>query len=228
MSLIILQVIPSLIGYIIIILYFNCATWSLFLEHNFSTMSEAYVDLPHLIIQPWTTSLNLSLCRIRGSNSLLLHHSFDLMSSLIDYICMKSLDNCVVIIINLMSSSRNSIEFMMGNTILAPRWFMFSSTTLLPSIQHNLFAFCVNLEITATQQLIFLTSEVLPSLFVKNVARISPPLYNSWYHNTSCHLRSFLGPRIDFNWNTDSGAMTCEFKTSSNPIALKWMGDSSF
>ena len=86
------------------------------------------------------------------------------MSSLIDYICMKSLDNCVVITINLMSPSRNSIEFMMGNTILAPRWFLFSSTTLLPSVQHNLFVFCVNLEITATQQLIFLTSEVLPSL----------------------------------------------------------------
>ena len=95
------------------------------------------------------------------------------MSSLIDYICMKSLDNCVVIIINLMSSSRNSIEFMMGNTILAPRWFLFSSTTLLPSIQHNLFVFCVNLGIPATQQLIFLTSEVLPSPFVKDVVRIS-------------------------------------------------------
>ena len=109
-----------------------------------------------------------------------------------------------------------------------PRWFVLSSTTLLPSVQHNLFVFCVNLEITATQQLIFLTSEVLPSLFVKNVVRISPPLNNSWYHNTSCHLRSFLGPRIVFNRNTDNGAMTCEFKTSSNPIALKWMGDSSF
>ena len=172
--------------------------------------------------------MSSSLCRNGGSNNLLLHHSFDLMSSLIDYICMKSLDNCVVIIINLMSSSRNSIEFMMGNTILAPRWFLFSSTTLLPSVQHNLFVFCVNLEIPATQQLIFLTSEVLPSLFVKNVVRISPPLNNSWYLNTSCHLRSFLGPRIVFNRNTDNGAMTCEFKTSSNPIALKWMGDSSF
>ena len=155
--------------------------------------------------------MSSSLCRNCGSNNLLLHHSFDLMSSLIDYICMKSLDNCVVITINLMSSSRNSIEFMMGNTILAPRWFLFSSTTLLPSVQHNLFVFCVNLEITATQQLIFLTSEVLPSLFVKNVVRISPPLNNSWYHNTSCHLRSFLGPRIVFNRNTDNGAMTCEF-----------------
>ena len=52
MSLLILQVIPSLIGYIIIVQLFNCATWSLFLEHNFLTMSEAYVDLPHLIIPP--------------------------------------------------------------------------------------------------------------------------------------------------------------------------------
>ena len=33
-SLIILQVIPSLIGYIITVLYFNCVIWS-FLEHNF-------------------------------------------------------------------------------------------------------------------------------------------------------------------------------------------------
>ena len=150
------------------------------------------------------------------------------MSSPVDYIFMKSLDKCVVIIINILSSSRISIEFMMRNTILAPRWFLFSSTTLLPSVQHNLFVFCVNLEITATQQLIFLTSEVLPSLFVKNVVRISPPLKNSWYGNTSRHLRSFLGPRIVFNRNTENGAMTCEFKTSSNPIALKLMVGRSF
>ena len=108
------------------------------------------------------------------------------MSSLIDYICMKSLDNCVVIIINLRSSSRNSIEFMMGNTILAPRWFLFSSTTLLPSVQHNLFVFGVNLEITANQQSIFLTSVVLPSLFVKNVVRFSTgiPTMELWRVNS--------------------------------------------
>ena len=35
MSLLILQVIPSLVGYIIIVLNFNCATCSLFPEHNF-------------------------------------------------------------------------------------------------------------------------------------------------------------------------------------------------
>ena len=81
-------------------------------------MSQAYVDLPRHIISPWT-DLILSLCHTHGSNNLSLHHSFDSMSSLIDYIFMKSLDKCVVIIINLMSSSRISIEFMMRNTILA-------------------------------------------------------------------------------------------------------------
>ena len=35
MSLIILLVIPSPIGYIIIMINFNCATWSFFSEHNF-------------------------------------------------------------------------------------------------------------------------------------------------------------------------------------------------
>ena len=57
-----------------------------------------------------------------------------------------------------------------------------------------MFVFCVNLEIPATQQLIFLTSEVLPSLLVKNVVRISPPLNNSWHRNTCHHHHSFLVP----------------------------------
>jgi hypothetical protein len=131
------HIIPSLIGYIFIVPTFNCATWSLCPE-QLSTMSEAYIDLPHLIISPWTTSLISSLCHTRGFNNFSLHHSFDLMSSPIDYIFMKSLDNCVMIIINIQSSSRISIEFMMRNTILAPRWFVLSSTTFLPSPQHKL------------------------------------------------------------------------------------------
>ena len=65
-------------------------------------------------------SLISSLCHALGSNNLSLHHSFDFMSSLIDYIFMKSLDKCVVIIINILSSFRISIEFMMRNIILAP------------------------------------------------------------------------------------------------------------
>ena len=47
---------------------------------------------PRLIIPPWTTSLNSSLCPTRGPKNILLHHSFDLMSSPTDYISMKPLD----------------------------------------------------------------------------------------------------------------------------------------
>ena len=92
----------------------------------------------------------------------------------------------------------------------------------LPPPTQTCSQFVLYLGFLAIQQLFFFTSEVLPSLFVKNVVRISPPLNNSWYHNTSCHLRSFLGPRIVFNRNTDNWAMSCEFKTSSKPLALKW------
>ena len=84
-------------------------------------MSEAYVDLPHFVIPPGTTSMNPSLCRTHGTNNLSLHHAFDLMSWPIDYIIMKPLDKCVVIIIYILSSYRISIEFVMRNTILAPR-----------------------------------------------------------------------------------------------------------
>ena len=74
---------------------------------------------PRLIISPRTTNWILSLCRTHGSNNLSIRHSFNLMSSLIDYIFMRSLDKCVMIIIDILSSSRISIKFMMWNTILA-------------------------------------------------------------------------------------------------------------
>ena len=77
---------------------------------------------PRLIVSPRTANMISSLCRTHGSNNLLLHHSFDLMSSPTDYIFMKPLNKCVVIIINTLSVSRISIKFMMGNTILVPRW----------------------------------------------------------------------------------------------------------
>ena len=50
------------------------------------------------------------------------------MSSPIDYIFLKSLDNCVVLV-NILSSSDISIEFVVRNTILDLRWFELSSTT---------------------------------------------------------------------------------------------------
>ena len=133
-SLIILQVSPSLIGYIIIVLKFLPVLSG---PSSRSTISDNelslhWYSLPYHF-SPWTASLFSSLCCTCGSNNFSLHHSYDLMSSSIDYIFMKSLDKCVVTIINIPSSSRISIEFMMRNTILAPRWFELSSTTFLPS-----------------------------------------------------------------------------------------------
>ena len=154
--------------------------------------------------------LGFELCRTLGSNNLSLHHYFDLMSSPIDYIFMNSRDKGFEIV-NILSSSRISIGFMMRNTILASmNCIIIDHFIAFPPTQ-ACSCLVLYLEFLAVQQLIFLTSEVLPSLFVKDVVRISPPLNNSWYHNTSCHLRSFLGPRIVFNRNTDIGAMTCEF-----------------
>ena len=58
-------------------------------------MSEAYVDLPHFINSPRTTSLILNLYHIRGSNSLSLHPSCCLMASLLDGIFIEPLDKAL-------------------------------------------------------------------------------------------------------------------------------------
>ena len=51
--------------------------------------------------------------------------------------------------------------------------------------------FVLYLEILAIQHLFFFTLEYY-HLYVKNVVRISPPLKNSWYGETSHHHHSFL------------------------------------
>ena len=73
-----------------------------------------------------------------------------------------------------------------------PRRVMLSSATLLPSLQHKLaHILCCTLS--------SLLSNICSSLpwsitifYVKNVVRISPPLKNSWYGETSHHHHSFL------------------------------------
>ena len=87
--------------------------------------------------------LDFELCRTHGSNNLSLPHSFDLMSSLIDYIFLKSLDKCVVVIINLMSLSWISIGFMKRNTILALEELCYHRQHSCLPPNTNLFIFCV-------------------------------------------------------------------------------------
>ena len=87
--------------------------------------------------------LGFELSRTLGSNNLSLHHYFDLMSSPIDYIFMNSRDKCVVNIINILSSSRISIEFMMRNTILALDELYYRRPLYCPPTNTSLFMFGV-------------------------------------------------------------------------------------
>ena len=75
-----------------------------------------------------------------------------------------------------------------------PRWFVLSSTTLLPPLQHEL-----------VRVLCYTLSSLLSSIcsplpwsitifYVKNVVRISPPRMTSWYSDPSPHHHSFLVP----------------------------------
>ena len=118
--------------------------------------------------------------------------SFNLMSSPIDYIFMKSLDKCVVIIISIRSTSKISIEFMMRNTILALDDLCYHRPLYCLPFNTNLFVFCVYLEIHAIQHLFSFTLEYY-HLFMSRM---------SWeFHHllrildtgdTSCHIHSLL------------------------------------
>ena len=145
------------------------------------------------------------------------HLSFDLMSSPIDYIFMKSLDKCVVIITNILSSSRIPIKYMMGNTILTPRWLCYHwQHSCLPPTQT---CSCYGCNLLSSSY------DVLPwsinVFYHKNVVRISPPLKNSWYSDTSHHHHSLLVPVL-------IRSVMFGFCPSSNHIALKIMVDISF
>ena len=172
----------------------NCATGSFFSEHIFRRWANLTIDLPRHTVWPCTASLISSLCRTHGSNDFWLHHSFDLMSSLIDYFFMKSVDKCVVILINLMSSSRISIEFMMRNTILALDELYYHRPLYCLPTNTSLFMFCVNLEIPAIQHLFFFTLEYYHLLISRMLWGLLHLLRNSWYWDASHHHHSFLVP----------------------------------
>ena len=151
---------------------------------------------PCPIVSPRTTNWIMSLCRTHGSNNLSPHHSLYLMSSPIDYIFMNSLDKCVVIINGFLSFSRISVESLMRDIILSPLMIMLTSTTFLhfrnTKLVHDL---CCILN-SLTSNLCYVLAWSITIFYIKNVVRISPPLKNSWYSNTSCHLHSYLGPLV--------------------------------
>ena len=146
---------------------------------------------------------------------------FALIIWLIDYIFKKPLDKCAVIIISILTSSETYIEFLMRNSMLAP--------SMVCVIIENIIAFprthtcscygapCYPAYVLPWSTIVF---------YIKNVARNSPPLRILDTSDTYYHHHSFLGPRVVSNRNTGNWTMMCEFKTSSNPITLKWIVDS--
>ena len=101
-----------------------------------------------------------------------------------------------------------------------PRWFMLSSTTLFPSLQHKL---VLVLCYTLSSLLSSICSSLpwnITTLFVKNVVGILPPLENSYTSDTYHHHHSFLGPHVVSNRDTNKWTMMFGFCTSSNPITL--------
>ena len=157
------HVIPSLFGYVIIMQLFNCATGSFPSEHKIRRWANLTIDLPRHTVGPWTASLISSLCPTHGSNNLSLPHSFDLISSLVDYIFVNSLDKCVVIIINLMRSPRISIEFMMRNTILALDDLCYHRPLYCLPTNTSLFVFAVIPWVPCYPAIVLLYLGVLPS-----------------------------------------------------------------
>ena len=154
----------------------------------------SFLQFPCLIVSPWTTNLISSLCRTHGSNNLSLHHSFDLMSSPTDYIFMKSLDKCVVIIINLISSSRISTEFMMRNTTLALDDLCYHRPLYCLPSNTNLIVFCVIPWVPCYPTFVFIYLGVLSSFMSRMLWGLLHLLRNSWYCDTSHHHHSFLVP----------------------------------
>ena len=191
-------------------------------------MSSTYIDLPRHIISPWTTSLISSLCHTRGSNNLALHHSADLMSLMINYILMKPPRQVCH------DHHQHFDPFQDINWIHdekyhpCPRWFVLSSTTLFPSIQHKL----VRVLCYTLSSMLSSLCYVLPWSITIFMSRMSWEFHHLLRDldtgDTSCHIHSFLGPHVVSNRKTDNWTMMCDFKTSSNPIALKLMIDISF
>ena len=221
MSLIILQVIPSLIGYIIILLNFNCATWS-FVEQKFrrwANLTSTFLVISIVLEQQaWFQVYVVPMVSITFCFIIPLawcHH--------------QSITSSWNLSTNV-SWSSSTFWGLPGYQLNS--WWEIPSLPLCDLYYHRRHH-CL----PSDTNLILLWSSLLSSLcyvppwiiiifYIKDVVRNAPPLKNSCYSITSRHLRSFLGPRVVSNRNTGYRTLRCKFKTSSNFIVWKWMVDS--
>ena len=148
------------------------------------------------------------------------------MSLPIDYIFMNSRDKGVVII-NILSSSRISIEFMMRNTILALNKLYYRRPLYCPPTNTSLFMFGVIPWVPCYPTYVMFYRGVLPSF-------MSRMLWGLLHHLRILGIVILLTitilswSSVDSNRGTNKWTMLFGFCTSSNPIALKLMIDSSF
>ena len=175
MSLLILHVIHSLIGYILIVQIFNYATWSLFPEHHFRRWAK--LTSIFLVI---AFALNNKLDFEFVSYSWSQEHfapSFLWLDVIVDRLHLHETSRQMCRDHHEHSELFQDINWIHDEKYHpCPRWFVLSSTTLLPSLQPKLVHV---LGYTLTS----LLSNICPSLawsvtifYLKNVVRISPPL----------------------------------------------------
>ena len=128
------------------------------------------------------------------------HHSFDLMSSSINYIFLKTSrqicrDHC---------QQFDFFQVMCRNSgweipSLPLDEIVLSSTIFLPPPNTNLFIFCDVSWFPLLSNLCYVLPWSITIFDVKNVVSITPPLKNSWYSDTSHHHHSFLVPVLFLN-----------------------------
>ena len=155
---------------------FNCATWSLFPEQNFRRWAK--LTLIFLLI---SFALNIKLDFEFVVPLVPITFCFIIPLTCCHRRSVTSSRNLSTnVIINILRSSKISIEILMRNSILCPWWSVLSSTTLLPSHQHKL----VRVWCYTSSSLLSSNCSSLPwninISYVLKVVRITPPLMNYW------------------------------------------------
>ena len=109
-----------------------------------------------------------------------------------------------------------------------PRWFVLSSTILLPSIQHKLVRVLCCTLISLLSSLSYVLPWSITIFYVKNVVRITPPLKNSWYSDTSHHHHSFLVPVLFLNEIPTNGLWCVNSKLLATLLLWSYWSIASF
>ena len=159
---------------------FYCATWS-FPGHKFrqwANLASIFLVISLLLEQQtWFRVCVLPVVPITFP----FHHSFDLMSSSINYIFLKTFDKFVVIIVNNLTSSKLCVEIQDEKYHPCPLMNCVIIDNILASPQHKLVHILCCILISLLSNLCYVLPWSITIIDVKNVVSITKPLKNSWY-----------------------------------------------